>query len=164
MPLWGGIGPHGFATVVLHKKKKLTVAEWLDAVRGGKLLAAIQKVSPDKPEGPWHVLCDNERFLHAPASQHVYNRLNLRMWKIPPRSPDLNPIEQFWSYLKGRLRALDLQDALNKRPTLGKTACKARVKRVLQASRTQTAAKNIVKGLMKTCKQIVRVRGAASSG
>lgn len=164
VPLWGGIGPGGFATVLLHQKKKLTVAEWLTALQGGKLLAAVRKSSPDKPEGPWHILCDNEKFLHAAAAREEYRKQNLRMWKIPPKSPDLNPIERFWSYLKARLRALDLKDALRKRPALGKTAYKARVKRVLQAKCTQTAAKNIVKGYMKTCKDIVRSRGAASTG
>ena len=40
VPLWGGIGPAGFATVLIHKKKKLTVSEWMEALRAGKLRRA----------------------------------------------------------------------------------------------------------------------------
>ena len=164
IPLWGGIGPNGFATVVFHRKKKLSVDEWLAAVKAHKFVTAVKQVSPDKPRGPWHILCDNERFLHAAASVDEYRKQGLRMWKIPARSPDLNPIERFWSFLKQRLQSLDLRDALRKRPCMGKNAYKARVRQVLRSRTTRTVARNILNGYIRTCREIVRKHGAASSG
>ena len=114
--------------------------------------------------GPWHVLCDNESFLNAGECHAQYRKLKLHLWQIPPRSPDLNPIERFWAYLRKRLRKLDLQDALRGRPVLGKRAYKARVRTVVKSVHAQTVAKQIAKGYMKTCREVVRKGGAASSG
>lgn len=111
IPLWGGLSPGGFATACIHSKKKLTTAEWVAAMQAGKLVSAIKRLGPTKPDGPWHVLCDNEKFLLAPESRAQYRKDKVRLWQIPPKSPDLNPIERFWSYLRRRLRRLDLADA-----------------------------------------------------
>ena len=165
IPLWGGIGPNGFATVLMHAKRKLTVSEWVTALKNKKLLDVAKKTCiPDKPNGPWYILCDNETFLHAAACKAEYSKQKLRIWKIPAKSPDLNPIERFWSYLKRRLRAQDLQDAVKKRPCLGKTAYKARVRAVLRSRSTHLTAQNIIQGYIKTCREILRKGGAASSG
>ena len=129
----------------------------------GKLQRAVQTVAVDNPHGPWYILCDNEAFLHSFTCRQEYRRQNLHLRKIPAKSPDLNPVERFWAYLKRRLRALDLKDALRRRPSLGKLAYKARVRTVLQSRSAQTAAKNIVKAYRKTCQEIVRTGGAASS-
>ena len=86
------------------------------------------------------------------------------MWRIPARSPDLNPIERFWSWLRRALRAKDLADVVAKRPVLGKSAYIARVRRVLKAKRAQTCAANCVKSLRKVCLEVVEKKGAASSG
>ena len=60
-------------------------------------------------------------------AQSQYTRTRVSLWKIPPRSPDLNPVEKFWAWLRKGLRKRDLKDAVAKRPVLGKTAYKARV-------------------------------------
>ena len=164
IPLWAGISAGGFAAVSFHAKKKLTKVEWVSALRAGKLVDAVKSLGPVKPNGPWHLLCDNEAFLNAADCKAEYRKLNLRLWRIPAKSPDLNPVELFWSYLRNRLRRLDLSDALRKRPALSKMAYKARVRSVLASAHAQAAAKRIAKGYIKTCKEIVRRGGAASSG
>ena len=164
IPLWGGLSAGGFAAVSYHAKKKLTKVEWVSALRAGKLVDAVKSLGPVKPNGPWHLLCDNEAFLNAADCRAEYRKLNLRLWRIPAKSPDLNPVELFWSYLRKRLRRLDLADALRKRPALSKMAYKARVRSVLASAHAQNAAKRIAKGYIKTCKEIVRRGGAASSG
>ncbi len=63
LPMWGGCSGGGFAPVVFHKTKKLTVAEWQKVVASGKLARAIKSLKPVKRRGPWPVLCDNESFL-----------------------------------------------------------------------------------------------------
>lgn len=164
IPLWGGISSGGFATVLMHAKKKLTSREWVTALEAGKLVDAIEALEPENAEGPWHVLCDNEKFLSTAASMAVYRRQRVRLWQIPPKSLDLNPVERFWSYLRHRLRRLDLADALKKKRPLGKTAYKARVRAVLESVSAQRAASNIAGSLFTTCQEVIRKRGAASTG
>jgi len=161
IPLWGGISEGGFAVVTFHKKKKLTVTEWLDVVQSGKLNAAVHSLRPAGTQ-PWHVLCDNEKFLKAKASMKAYARGKLQMWFVPPRSPDLNPVEMFWAWLRRELRRRDMADLHNKRPGLGKTAYRQRVRLVCRSAKAQKVAKNIAKTLKKTCKIVVKKRGAHS--
>ena len=101
VPLWGGLSAGGFAA-------KLTKGEWVNVMKSGRLVSALKSLDPVKADGPWHLLCDNERFLAARQRQDEYRKVNVRLWRIPPKSPDLNPIERFWGYLKKRLRKMDL--------------------------------------------------------
>ena len=90
--------PVGFEAVLWHKEKKVNHQEWANAVRIGKLSAALRKLNPRRRRGPWHVLCDNEAFLRHRACLRAYASRNIHLWGVPPRSPDLNPIEMFWSW------------------------------------------------------------------
>ena len=40
-----------------------------------------------------HVLCDNESFLDAAPCAKAHMLKRIKLWHIPPRSPDLNPVE-----------------------------------------------------------------------
>ena len=86
----------------------------------------------------------------------------IKIWHIPPRSPDLNPVEQVWAHLKRKLKAMDLADAVAQRPLLGKTAYKLRVRRLVRSRSFQRIAANVAMGLKKTCKEVIRKRGAAA--
>ena len=66
----------------------------------------------------------------ARLSKAAYEAKGIRLWQIPPRSPDLNPIQKFWSWLRRELRRRDLQDWEAKRPALGRTAYRARLRAV----------------------------------
>ena len=81
---------------------------------------------------------------------------------IPARSPDLTPVEQVWAHLRMKLRAMDLADAVAKKPVLGKTAYMMRVRQVVKSQRFQSMAGNVARGLRKTCREVVRKRGAAA--
>ena len=164
LPLWGGCSEGGFAAVVFHQNKKLTGPEWQRAVRTGKVVAAIKALKPAKADGPWQVLCDNESFLTAAQSIQVHANAGIQLWQIPAKSPDLNPVERFWSWLRRKLRAMDLADAIAKRPVLGKTAYTLRVKRVLKTKKAQSVAAACAKGLRKVCREVLKKKGAASSG
>ena len=63
----------------------------------------------------------------APASRKAYRACGVSLWKLPAKSPDLNPVEKYWSWLRRRMRAMDLADQSAKRPALGKAAYKARL-------------------------------------
>ena len=101
------------------------------------------------------MLCDNEAFLVSSDCRVEHQKAKIHLWRIPAKSPDLNPIERFWSYLRKRLNKLDLQDALKSRPWIGKLAYKTRIKNVLNSAYAQNAAKRIAKGYIKTCREVV---------
>ena len=82
VPLWGGIAANGFAHIAFHKGKKLTIDEWLVAVRSGKFRAAIVRLNPERPNGPWHVLCDNERFMKNTACQAAHRASRIKLWHV----------------------------------------------------------------------------------
>ena len=86
------------------------------------------------------------------------------MWRIPARSPDLNPVEKFWAYLRRRLQQMDLRDLASRRPPVNKTALRARVRQIVSQKKSQNVAKNLVAGLMKTCKAVKKNKGAAVRG
>jgi hypothetical protein len=100
VPLWGGISANGFAPIVWHGKHKLDDEEWVEAVECGEFAGAVKALKPVKRRGPWYVLCDNESFLDTDESRSAHRRAGIRLWHIPARSPDLNPIEKFWSWLR----------------------------------------------------------------
>ena len=108
--------------------------------------------------------CDNESFLHAPAARAAHRRIGVRLWQIPPRSPDLNPVEKYWSWLRRTLRTKDLADFAARRPPLGKMAYTQRVRRVFASAPSQAVARKIASGLRKVCAEVVHRNGAASRG
>ena len=150
------------AAIAFHRAKKLTKEQWVKIVNDGKLAAAIRKVHPVKADGPWHVLCDNEGFLTTGVCSQAHRRAGVKLWRIPPRSPDCNPIERFWAWLKKKLRRMDLADLQAVRRAMGRVAYTARVKRVLRSKKAQDVAAADARSLRKVCKQIVKRKGAAS--
>jgi len=161
VPMWGGIGPGGFGLVLFHEKRKVDQHEWAKCVADGKLHAACKDARLDRQQGPWHILCDNESFLTAPAARAAHDRARVELWHIPPRSPDLNPVEKFWSWLRRCLRQMDLADLKAKRPPIQKHALKARVRALLRTDRARAVARKTFATLRKSCEEVVAKGGAA---
>jgi len=159
VPMWGGIAAGGFAVVLWHERRKVTSGEWAQ-----DLVRALQSVNPGRTRGPWSVLCDNESFLRAGPSAAAHRRCNVSLWKLPAKSPDLNPVEKFWSWVRMRLRAMDLQDLTARRPVLGRMAFKQRVRRLVATARARQVAAACVRNLTKVAAEVVRRRGAPSRG
>ena len=128
------------------------------------LINAIKSLKPVQRSGPWHVLCDNEPFLRAHVCQEVYRKQRIVLWKIPARSPDLNPVEKFWGWLRRELRRRDLADLVKKRPVLGKMAYKLRIGAVIRSAKAQRVAKNYAAGLEKVCREVIKKKGAMTRG
>ena len=145
-----------------HKNRKLTADEWGKVLRAGKLMAAARLLQPGRHVGPRRLLCDNESFLDAKVSKAYYWKNRIQLLHIPARSPDLNPIESFWGWLRKELRRRDLEDLRLKRPALGRTAYKQRVKNLLRSRRAQNVAKQKFAGFKSVCKEVVLKQGAAS--
>ena len=162
VPMWGGLSYGGFAIVLFHPQEKLRAEHWAQAVDRGDLARAIQSLRPARAHGPWRVLCDNERFLTSHDSRAAYRRAKITLWQIPPRSPDLNPVERFWAWLRKALRAKDLADLKAGKPPLTKAAFQARVRGICRSARAQRVAKNLATLFRKVCVEVVDKHGAAS--
>ena len=105
-----------------------------------------------------------ERFLHAKRISAAYRKQKIKLWKVPARSPDLNPVEKFWSWLRRHLLTLDLKDAKANKRSLDKAAYRRRVRKICSSSKANAVASNIAKSFRKTCAEVVRVKGAATRG
>ena len=86
----------------------------------------------------------------------------IKLWDVPAKSPDLNPVEMFWGWLRRKLRRMDLEDLRKKRRALSKPEYTARIKRVIQTNRAQEVAKSFAKRFRKTCRQVSDRGGAAA--
>ena len=159
VPFWGGCSAKGVAAILFHKTKKVSVAEWQRAVDAGKLKNALAKLRAKKVRGHWNVLCDNESFLRTKAVSSAHKRSGVKLWRIPARSPELNPVERFWSWLRKKLRTMDLADAVKKKRVLTKRQYVARVKRILASKKAQKVGSACAQGFRKTCKEMVRFKG-----
>ena len=80
----------------------------------------------------------------------------------PPRSPDLNPVELFWGWVRKRLQKLDLDDLVAERSPVTRRQLTARLRGILQTQRARAVARNCFMSLQKTCEEVRRKRGAAS--
>ena len=61
---------------------------------------------PDLKSG-MTVIWDNATFHKSPKIKEAFAEAGIDMIFLPPYSPDLNPIEQFWATLKSWIRALN---------------------------------------------------------
>lgn len=164
IPLWGGCSASGFAPIVWHERRKMDEDEWVEAMEAGHVTDALKALQPVRPRGPWVVLSDNESFLKTDAANAFYRKAGIKMWFIPPRSPDLNPIEKFWSWLRRELRRRDLLDLQARKAVLPKADYLRRVKGVLRSRKAQDVASACVKNFRKTCLKISENGGAGVKG
>ena len=115
-------------------------------------------------KGPWLLLIDGEHFLTSAPAKAAYKKMEIEVLKIPPRSPDCNPIEKFWGWLRRELKTRDLTDLQKKRKPLGKTAYRQRVRAVLRQKKTQEVAKRFAGDMVRVCKAVVKAKGRAVKG
>ena len=100
--------------------------------------------------------------MSAKLIRPLYTKMRIRLMHIPARSPDLNPIESFWSWLRRELRRRDLEDLRLKKPPLNKTQYMQRVRAVLRTVQAQNVAKAKFRNLKKVCREVVSKNGAMS--
>ena len=78
--------------------------------------------------------------------------------------PDLNPVELFWSWLKKKLREMDLEDLRGGRPPITKSGMKRRVRALLRKPETKRIAQNMFDKLRSKCVELARRGGDAIRG
>ena len=145
--------------VMFHARRKVASPEWVKAVHAGKLVNAVKKLSPVQTDGPWTLLCDNESFLTARLSMDAYGD-DFVLWHVPAKSPDLNPVETFWGWVRRELRRKDLGDLRAKRPVPGKMEYRRRIRALIESQKAQRVAKNFARNLRTVCKEVVQKKGA----
>ena len=103
---------------------------------------------------------------HACEHNQAYSKSKtIQLWEqMPAKSPDLNPVEKYWSWLRQQLRKKDLEDLNAGRDVLSKAAYQERVRSIMHSKRSQTVAASIAKGLRKVCKEVVDNGGIATKG
>ena len=122
-------------------------------------MKAIRDLDPVEAAGPWHVLCDGEGFLRAADSKRAHEEVGVELWTVPPSSPDLNPVELMWAWLRKELRRMDKNDLAAKRPAIQKTAFQGRVRSLVRTQRAQQHASKIAAGFKRKCREIVQKKG-----
>ena len=128
------------------------------------MVAAVKKLQPKNKKGPWTMLCDGEGLFTAKDCKVAYKKQKITTLTLPPKSPDLNPIEKFWGWLRRELQVRDLQDLHAKQAALTKDAYKNRVRNLLQTKRTQRTTARFATDLLKVCKEVKKEGGAAARG
>lgn len=68
-----------------------------------------ESVLPFVPKGSVLVL-DNARIHHGPELEKIVAKAGCSLLYLPPYSPDYNPIELVWSWIKDRVRVLAPRD------------------------------------------------------
>ena len=147
-----------------HDRRKTDEDEWAQAVRDGNLSQALRAINGPKKTGPWRVLCDNESFLRTEKSLKALQRPNVSFIDLPPRSPDLNPVEKMWGWVRRELRVRDLRDLASGVPVLGQTMYRERIKRLLRSQRAQYVAKRFAANFRTVCRRVIKAEGAAVKG
>lgn len=66
-----------------------------------ELLASVEHCVEDEKD--WFFQQDNAAAHTALKCREVFQEKNIRVLKFPPRSPDLNPIENLWAIVKSRI-------------------------------------------------------------
>ena len=94
----------------------------------------------------------------------VYRRKNIRLIKLPAKSPDLNPVEKMWGWARKKLRKRDLADLTAGRCILGKTAYRQRLRCLLNSAAAQHVASKFFKRLHKTARLVSAAGGASVKG
>ena len=90
-----------------------------------------------------------------------YKNLRVALWAVPPRSPDLSPIERHWAWLRKRLRKRGMDDLQHKRPVLGKMAYLKRVKNICASKASHSHASKCYFSLRKVCQEVLTKRARA---
>ena len=108
------------------------------------------------------VLADNESFLTSAVVNAAHKKARVSVWQCPAKSPDLNPVEMFWAYLRKRLAKLDVKDCLDRRPVPTPDQYRARIRSLSNSKSAQKVAANVAATFRATCKLVVQKNGAAS--
>ena len=74
------------------------------------LLHAIRRKNPD--ENHLYLVLDNAPYNRAKSVQNLAERLKIKILYLPPYSPNLNPIERLWKFMKKKVLANEYYETI----------------------------------------------------
>ena len=105
--VWGAIGPNGYRTKLIQCQGHVNAQKYIDLLAQNHIIDDVKAHFGEnfiwmQDNAPSHMAYDAIMWLH----QNIPSMLD---W--PPRSPDLNPIEQLWNYIKRKIKGMNFQNA-----------------------------------------------------
>lgn len=76
------------------------------AIDGDSFVVYVEKLLVPTLQGGEIVVLDNLSSHKLPRVVELIEAAGAEVWYLPPYSPDLNPIEEMWSKIKGVLRSI----------------------------------------------------------
>lgn len=103
MVLLGAISGNGLGPLI-HVQGIMTAVFYRDSIVRDALMPYADKVFGND----WYLAQDNDAKHTAMAVKEFLAKESVRVFQWPSYSPDLNPIENCWGYVKNQLRGKDL--------------------------------------------------------
>ena len=105
--VWGAIGPNGYRTKLIQCQGHVNAQKYIDLLAQNHIIDDVKAHFGEnfiwmQDNAPSHMAYDAIMWLH----QNIPSMLD---W--PPRSPDLNPIEQLWNYIKRKIKGMNFRNA-----------------------------------------------------
>jgi transposase len=88
----GAINPHDLTQVIIHE------CDSINALTTIVFLSKIESYYPEKTK--IHIFVDNARYYRSKLVAIYLQNSRIELHFLPPYSPNLNPIERLWKYLK----------------------------------------------------------------
>jgi transposase len=114
-----GYSPKGERCYALKSGKRKERTSWLSALKDGKLLAPltfegscnrdlfetwlVESLLPKLDTGDV-IIIDNATFHKGENIRKIIEEAGCKLWYLPPYSPDLNKIENWWAVLKNWMK------------------------------------------------------------
>jgi transposase len=114
-----GYSPKGERCYALKSGKRRERTSWLSALKDGKLLAPltfegscnrdlfetwlVESLLPKLDTGDV-IIIDNATFHKGENIRKIIEEAGRKLWYLPPYSPDLNKIENWWAVLKNWMK------------------------------------------------------------
>ena len=136
-------------------------AAWIPGGRltGETFSGIVRKHSPKWLKGREAVVLDGEGCMHGKAAVAALGDAGVAAEKLPPNSPDFNPVENAWARLQARLGKTDPNTLENEK------GFRQRVKNALQwvNKNEASALKNMVASMPKRFAEAKVLKGARTS-
>lgn len=85
--------------------KKITTITNTTYITATEICLMLKKLATEYPGKAIHLVMDNARYQKCNAMKEMAATLGIDLVYIPPYSPNLNPIERLWKFVKGKLRS-----------------------------------------------------------
>jgi transposase len=141
--IWGCFSAKGFGKIILFTEN-LTARKMIEIYKLG-LIPSF----PDIGKNNWILLEDNDPKHRAKITNEYRKRKKIDRLSWPSNSPDLNPIENVWNYLKNKVAKYHPSNLIQLKSTIRK----------VWYNLPEEMARNLVLSMTNRLKQVIKARG-----